>query len=85
MEYKTLETKISETATGLDEAPLVMNDMDMVDTLFKKIKDDMLKAKRSKKDEANWPILQSLSRIAGYGITKKGQAKDKSYRYDLKK
>ena len=70
---------------GIEEAPLVMNDMDMVDTLFKKIKDDMLKAKRNKKAEANWPILQSLSRIAGYGISKNGQAKDKSYRYDLKK
>ena len=69
----------------IDEAPLVMNDMDMVNTLFTKIKDDMLKAKRSKKDEKNWPILQTLAKIAGYGISKKGQAKDKSYRYDLKK
>ena len=70
---------------NLDEAPLVMNDMDMVDTLFTKIKNDMLKAKRSKKGEKNWPILQTLAKIAGYGISKKGQAKDKSYRYDLKK
>jgi len=69
----------------IDEAPLVMNDMDMANALFTKIKDDMLKAKRSKKDEKNWPILQTLAKIAGYGISKKGQAKNKSYKYDLKK
>jgi hypothetical protein len=71
--------------SNLDEAPLVMNDMDMVDTLFTKIKDDMLKSKRQKKDERNWPVLQTLAKIAGYGISKKGQTKDKSYRYDIKK
>ena len=77
--------KTFKEQTNLDEAPLVMSDMDMIDTLFHKIKDDMLKAKRQKKDEKNWPVLKSLAQIAGYGITKKGQAKDKSYRYDLKK
>ena len=70
---------------NLDEAPLVMNDMDMVETLFTKIKNDMLKSKRQKKDERNWVVLQTLAKIAGYGISKKGQAKDKSFRYDLKK
>lgn len=77
--------KTFKEQTNLDEAPLVMNDMDMIDTLFHKIKDDMLKARRQKKDEKNWPVLKALAQIAGYGITKKGQAKDKSYRYDLKK
>lgn len=70
---------------NLDEAPLVMNDMDMVDTLFNKIKSDMLKAKRKKQGEKNWPHLQQLAKMAGYGITKAGQANDKSFRYDLKK
>jgi hypothetical protein len=46
MEYKTLESKIKESALQVDEAPLVMNDIDMIDTFFSKIKDDVLKAKR---------------------------------------
>ncbi len=71
--------------TNLDEAPLVMNDMDMVNTLFHKIKDDMMKAKRKNQDEKNWPVIQQLANLAGYGITKKGQSKNRSYRYDLKK
>ena len=37
--------KTFKEQANLDEAPLVMNDMDMVDTLFTKIKNDMLKAK----------------------------------------
>lgn len=70
---------------SIDESPLVMDDMDIVDTLFKKIKEDMSKARRQKKSEKNWPKLQALAQMAGYGITKKGQAKDKSFRYDIKK
>jgi hypothetical protein len=85
MEYKTLESKIKESALQVDEAPLVMNDMDMIDTFFSKIKDDVLKAKRKNQHERNWPILQQLAKMAGYGVTKKGQNKDKSFRYDLKK
>jgi hypothetical protein len=71
--------------SNLDEAPLVMDDLDMVDTLFKKIKEDMYKARRQKKSEKNWPTLQILAKLAGYGITKKGQKDSKSFRYDLKK
>lgn len=77
--------KTFKEQSNLDEAPLVMNDMDMVNTFFNKIKDDMLKAKRKKQDEKNWPIIQQLAKMAGYGITKKGQSKNHSYRYDLKK
>ena len=29
--------------------------------------------------------MQILSKMAGYGLTKKGQDKDRSFRYDLKK
>ena len=69
----------------VNEAPLIMADTDMASTLFKQIKDDMMKNARQKKGEKNWPVLQTLARLAGYGITKKGQAKGKSFRYDLKK
>jgi|TARA_R110000782_G_scaffold259206_1_gene349456 hypothetical protein len=70
---------------GIEEAPLVMNDMDMIETLFKKIREDMSKDKRKNKGEANWPKMQALAKLAGYGISKANQAKDKSFRYDLKK
>mgnify|MGYP000642428583 FL=1 len=70
---------------SLDEAPLVMHDMDIVDTLLKKIRDDISKDRQKKQGEKNWPVLQQLAKIAGYGITKKGQAKNKTFRYDLKK
>lgn len=70
---------------GIDEAPLVMNDMDMVETLFKKIKKDIEKDHRNKRGEKNWPKLQLLAKLAGYGISKKGQDKNKTFRYDLKK
>ena len=57
----------------------------MADALYTKIKNDMFKFKRSKKHEKVWPYLQTLAKMAGYGITKKGQSGDKTFRYDLKK
>lgn len=69
----------------VDEAPLVMADAEMASTLFKQIKDDIFKNTRKKQAEKNWPVLQTLAKLAGYGITKNGQAKGKSFRYDLKK
>ena len=57
--------------SNLDEGPLVMDDLDMVDTLFKKIKEDMYKARRQKRFGKNWPTLQILAKLAGYGITKR--------------
>jgi hypothetical protein len=76
---------IRESNIEIDEAPLVANDMDILGTLFDKIKDDMFKNKRKKQGEKNWPNMQILSKMAGYGLTKKGQDKDRSFRYDLKK
>lgn len=69
----------------VEESPLVMADADMATTLFNQIKDDILKNARRKQAEKNWPVLQTLAKLAGYGITKSGQAKGKSFRYDLKK
>jgi hypothetical protein len=77
--FKDIRTK------SVDEGPLIMADSDMASTLFKQIKDDMMKNARQKQEEKNWPVLQTLARLAGYGITKKGQTKGKSFRYDLKK
>ena len=39
---------IRESNIEIDEAPLVANDMDILGTLFDKIKDDMFKNKRKK-------------------------------------
>ena len=69
----------------VEESPLVMADAEMATTLFNQIKDDMMKNARRKQAEKNWPVLQILAKLAGYGITKSGQAKGKSFRYDLKK
>jgi hypothetical protein len=77
--------KTFKEQANLDEAPLVMNDTDMASALFKDIKDTMMKNARQKNREKNWPLLQQLAAMAGYGITKKGQSKEKSFRYDLKK
>jgi hypothetical protein len=77
--------KTFKEQANLDEAPLVMNDTDMASALFKDIKDKMMKNARQKNREKNWPLLQQLAAMAGYGITKKGQSKEKSFRYDLKK
>lgn len=69
----------------IEEAPLVMDDMSILKTFFSEIEGKVSKLKRMKQDEKTWPILQQLASMAGYGITKKGQAKGKSFRYDLKK
>ena len=44
-----------------------------------------IKERKKKQAEKNWPVLQTLAKLAGDGITKNGQAKGKSFRYDLKK
>jgi len=69
----------------IEEAPLVMDDMAILKTFFNEIETRVSKLKRMKQDEKAFPILQQLASMAGYGITKKGQSKGRSFRYDLKK
>ena len=69
----------------IEEAPLVMDDMAILKTFFSEIETRVSKLKRMKQDEKAFPILQQLASMAGYGITKKGQSKGRSFRYDLKK
>ena len=59
----------SRSESKIDEAPLVMSDTDMATALFRDIKDKMMKNSRSKNREKNWPLLQQLAAMAGYGIT----------------
>lgn len=69
----------------IEEAPLVMNDMDIVRSILKKIEDDFSKLYTKKQFERGWPKLQMIAKAAGYGISKSKQPQGKTYRYDLKK
>tara|TARA_Y100000356_G_C11109144_1_gene208628 strand:+ start:40 stop:375 length:336 start_codon:yes stop_codon:yes gene_type:complete len=69
----------------VDEAPLVMADMDIVKSILDKIEDDLHKLKIKGRFERGWPMIQSLAKMAGYKVTKTAQAKGKTFRYDLKK
>ena len=75
----------SRSESKIDEAPLVMDDMAMLKTFFRVIEDKVSVLKRKKQDEKVFPILQQLASMTGYGITKSGQSKGRSFRYDLRK
>ena len=68
-----------------NEASYVASDMDMVRSILNKIEDDISKLHLKSQFEKAWPTLQTLAKIAGYGITKKKQAKGRTFRYDLKR
>ena len=74
----------SDTDNPLDEK-LVASDMSILDAILNKIKDDVMKNKLAGKFEKSWPMMQQLAKLAGWGITKKGQQKNKSYTWKLKK
>ena len=69
----------------VEESALVMGDLEILDSILGKIKDDIMKDKLKKRFEKSWPKMQALAKMAGYGITKKMQGKGKTYRWDLKK
>ena len=73
------DKKLSESA--MSEGPLVMTDSDILDTIWKKVKPELQKDMSKGKLE----VVNNLARIAKFKITKDGQAKGKTYRYDLKK
>ena len=70
---------------SLDEAPLVMSDMDMVDAIWNDIRNTIFKDKMKGKFEKHFAFVQQLAKMAGYKITKKGQEKGRTFRYDVKK
>jgi len=71
-------------STQVDEK-LVASDLNILDTILTKIKDDISREKLKKRFEKSWPKMQTLAAMAGYGITKKAQTKGKSYLWVLKK
>ena len=64
---------------------LVASDLNILDTIMTKIRDDITKDKINKRFEKSWPKMQQLARIAGYGISKKMQQRGKTYLWVLKK
>ena len=70
---------------NIEEAPYVAGDMDIVDSIWKEIRDTMYDDKRRNRFEKHWPLVQQLAKYAGFKVTKSSQEKGKSFRYDLKK
>lgn len=64
----------------IDEAPLVMSDVLILKTIF-----NDLEKKIMKNFERSLPLVKSLAKEVGYGVTKSGQSKGKTFRYELKK
>jgi hypothetical protein len=66
---------------GIEEAPLVMKDGDILDSVWKKVKPELEKMM----SKGNLEQVNNIARIGKFKITKDNQAKGSSYRYDLKK
>lgn len=67
------------------EEKLVASDLNILDAILNKIKDDITKDKVKGRFEKSWPKMTALARMAGYKITKKMQQKGKTYLWKLKK
>ena len=52
---------------------------------FFKHMSDIVKVKLKGQLERAWPKIQALAKMAGYKVTKAGQAKGRTFRFDLKK
>ena len=66
---------------GIEEAPLVMSDGEILDSVWKKVKPELEKMM----SKGNLEVVNNLARIGKFKITKDKQPKGKSFRYDLKR
>ena len=73
--------KTFKEQANLDEAPLVMKDGDILDSVWKKVKPELEKMM----SKGNLEQVNNIARIGKFKITKDKQAKGRSYRYDLKR
>ena len=65
----------------IEEAPLVASDSDILDTIWNQVKKELEKdLKRGKTERTNM-----IARLAKFKITKAGQQRGRSFRYDLKR
>tara|TARA_B100000963_G_scaffold49748_1_gene37965 strand:- start:3988 stop:4365 length:378 start_codon:yes stop_codon:yes gene_type:complete len=65
----------------IEEAPLVMSDGDMLDSIWKEVKPRLEKELR----RGNIETTNMIARLAKFKLTKAGQRKGRSFRYDLKR
>lgn len=64
----------------IGEAPLVMDDSAILDSIWKKVKPELEKQLK----KGNTETVNNFARMGKYRITKDKQSKGKTYRYDLK-
>ncbi len=65
----------------IEEAPLVMSDSDILDSLWAKVKPELEKMMK----KGDLEQVNNIARIGKFKVTKDGQSKNKAFRYDLKK
>jgi len=65
----------------IEEAPLVMSDREILDSIWKEVKPKLEKELK----RGNMETTNMIARLAKYKITKAGQSKGRSFRYDLKR
>jgi len=65
----------------IDEAPLVMSDAEILDTIWNRVKKQLEKDLK----KGNVERTNMIARLAKFKITKAGQQKGRSFRYDLKR
>ena len=76
---------LSKANEEVNEAPYVAYNMVIVRSILDKIEDDISKLTIKGQFERAIPKLQVLAKMAGYKITRKGQQRGKTFRYDIKK
>lgn len=79
--FKQHVNGINEEDMSIDEAPLVMSDDDILDGIWKDVKKELRKDLK----KGNLERVNMISRWVKFKITKAGQAKGRSFRYDLKR
>tara|TARA_Y100000022_G_C13208567_1_gene356350 strand:+ start:758 stop:1135 length:378 start_codon:yes stop_codon:yes gene_type:complete len=65
----------------IEEAPLVMSDRDILDSIWKEVKPKLEKELK----RGNMETTNMIARLAKFKITKAGQSRGRSFRYDLKR
>jgi len=73
------DKKISESS--IIEAPYIASDGDILDTIWKKVRPELIKQMK----KGDLETVNNLARIARFKVTKDNQSKGKTFRYDLKK
>tara|TARA_B100000035_G_C20818007_1_gene472972 strand:+ start:47 stop:424 length:378 start_codon:yes stop_codon:yes gene_type:complete len=65
----------------IEEAPLVMSDREILDSIWKEVKPKLEKELK----RGNMETTNMIARLAKFKITKAGQSRGRSFRYDLKR